>query len=144
VRNSKILENLTAVPVARSRVKITEASGGIWNIGMHVMLVIAITLCLLTIVQPLIMVDNISHFDHIKLLGQLKPSFADIMFMRSSTNIHHLVFIHQLHCQCGKILIYFVRIGWMFLNFRANGQKDYLHISDFDSKIVPFQELFPF
>jgi hypothetical protein len=30
----------------------------------------------------------------------------------------------------------------MFLNLRASGQKDHLHISDFDSKIVP--ELFPF
>ena len=78
---------------------------------MYVMLAIAITLCLLTIVQPSIVVDNISHFDHIKLLGQLKPSFADIMFMRSSTNIHHFVFFHQLHCQRGKILVYFVRIG---------------------------------
>ena len=55
---------------------------------------IAITLCLLTIVQPSIVVVNISHFDHIKLLGQLEPIFAEIMFMRSSTNIHHYVFIH--------------------------------------------------
>jgi hypothetical protein len=32
----------------------------------------------------------------------------------------------------------------MLLNLNANGQTDHLHISDFDSKIVFFFELFPF
>jgi hypothetical protein len=54
------------------------------------------------------------HMLIIKTTGKLKPNCADIMFMRSSTNIHHFVFIHQLHCQHGKILVYLVLIGWMF------------------------------
>ena len=29
----------------------------------------------------------------------------------------------------------------MFLNLRANGQKDHLHFSDFDSKIVSFSRV---
>ena len=55
---------------------------------------IAITLCLLTIVQPSIVVVDISHFDHIKLLGQLEPIFVEIMFMGSST--YSPLFLHSL------------------------------------------------
>ena len=98
----------------------------------------AITQCLLTIVQPSIVVDDISHFDHIKLLGQLEPNCAKIIFVRSSTNILNFIFIHQNHCRHVKFLVYFVWIGWLFLHFRANGQKVHLHIYDFDYKIVVF------
>jgi hypothetical protein len=81
------------------------------HLTYRVMSAIAIALCLFTIVQPSIVIDSISHFDHIKLLGQFKPNFAEIIFVRFSTNIPNFVFIHQKHCHHVQFLDYFVWIG---------------------------------